>query len=175
MNQILEHIDLINKQKFHIKNILKEITKKQLVHKAYNTNNDSEYNYLKSNEKIIGIMLKGCFGSTQTIRRSHGTWFITTLDDKILACLLVIFEIFGPWIWNVCRDVSPEYNGLAIGENLIKYTLDYLKMNYPNHKKIYLWASQKPTSRTNFYKSIGFKETVKKDRDTPEMVFIQSS
>ena len=153
---------------------MKEITKKQLVHKVYNTNNDLEYNYLKSNEKIISTMLKGCFGSTQTIHQSYGIWFITTLNDKILACLLVLFEVY-PWIWNVCRDVSPEYNGLAIGENLIKYTLDYLKINYPNHKKIYLWASQKPTSRTNFYKSIGFKETGKKDGDTPEMVFIQSS
>ena len=175
MNQTLEHINLINKQKTAIKNLLKEITKNQLTYEIYNTNDYSEYIKIKKNEEIISDILKGCFSSKQSIHQSHGTWFITKLDNVIVGCLLVIFEVFNPWIWNVCRNVKPQYNGYAIGENLMKYTLDYLKINYPQYKEIYLWAAQKPVSRTNFYKSIGFKEmNIKDSYGNPKMVYKQS-
>jgi predicted GNAT family N-acyltransferase len=74
-----------------------------------------------------------------------------------------------PWIWNVCRN--PDYKEKNIGRQLIEYTLDFMKNKYPDNDKIYLYAAQKPVSRTKYYESLGFTVTGNYGNTDPEMVF----
>lgn len=60
-------------------------------------------------------------------------------------CEFIIEIIEDPSVeWNVCRNTNQEYKEYGIGEYMINYTLNYLKINYTAYNEIYLYAAQKP-------------------------------
>ena len=176
----LENVFMLNNQLIHIKNIINNITIEQIEYTIYDMNVQTEYAILKSNyENPINNMMIGCFGGgpyqiTQG-KHNNGFWILAKLENELVAVIMVNFRKNGPWIWNVCRNTLPKYNGYGIGESLIKYALNHLQNKYSKHKKIYLYASQIPVSRTKFYESLGFVLTSKfaSDGITPRMVFNQ--
>ena len=182
MNQTLENIILINKQKTYISNILKQIIQNQVVFEVYNLSSNTKGLELYNNTKLstygnqIQSMMRKCFipNATYSIIYDRGLWFIAKLKDKLVSALLVLYDskTGDPWIWNVCRE--PQYREYGFGEILIKYALNHLKIYYPDKKRIYLYASQKPVSRTKYYQSIGFVKLNEYDEyGNPVMVFTQ--
>lgn len=184
IDTILNNIDLLHKRKNIIWQILKQIIISQLKFEVYwlNQSNDFSNLVIKYGNEIIKLM-QGCFSEyIPHFTPSYAFWVIVKLDDVIASVLMVdfrhkdnnVFLPINPWIWNVCRNTGKKYNGYGIGEYMLKWTLKYLKSNFPHYKNIYLWAAQKPVSRTKFYLDLGFKLTgiYAKDK-TPEMVFIQ--
>jgi hypothetical protein len=183
MNQTLENIILINKQKAYIEDILKKITMGQLTYKIYNLQKAMEFTELDTIYKnSINNMMFSCFNQNGNfIYQGNGFWVLAISENNLVSALMVNFKHDKPWIWNVCRNKSPKFYGYGFGENLIKYTLNYLKINYPTYKQIYLYASQKPISRTKYYESLGFVKVKKYGNDVideygnPVMVFTQVS
>ena len=178
INYILENVMIVNNIKTHIKNVISEITTKQIIFEIYNLTNLTEYTYLKNNyEKKINDLMIGCFGNGKyPIYMNNGFWILAKLDNELVAVVMIQFKKSAPWIWNVCRNIKDIYKSYGIGKHIVLYALNYLELYYPIYKKIYLYASQKPVSRTKFYQDMGFKLTGKISTDgiTPEMVFNQT-
>jgi len=175
LHKIMQNIINIQKRKNDIQNITKSIMTQQLQYEFYNLNNDDDFNQIKTKyEKDIQNMMNGCFGKAErSIKKDNGFWILTKIEDKLVAGLLVDYariivtsldksvtkNVTGLWIWNVCRDTSPQYKEYGIGKATIKKALQYIKQKMPNFDIIYLLASQTPISRTKFYESIGFQKT----------------
>jgi len=116
-----------------------------------------KYFYVEPKDREL---LKNC---EKSIINKGGNIFFAKYEDKIVGCFSFIklddvsFELGK-------MAVDPDFQGLKIGQYILKYAIDFAQEN--NWEKVVLYTSTKLDTALHIYRKFGFKD-VALEKDLP--------